>query len=241
MPIPEAKWNCKRLYGYSRTDLEAQQNAVMCWAVLAAEGWTLNAVCGLWGNVEAESGFNPWRWQGDYAVGEAAILRSDSPLIDVQSAHAYGLCQWDPAGKYINGGGNEYPGFGPNYSDRQGSLYDGTAQLLFLNSEADYSPTGSYPISYYDYKHSIADPRELGKAWLLNFERPYDQGEGAQNLRASNALWWWNFLSPETPISPSDPIEPIAPPAPPPLPPQPWDAKKSKFIFYLKPYWKRGL
>lgn len=233
MPLPEAKWNCKILYGYDKTDVEAQQNAVMCWAILGAQGWTLNAVCGLWGNVEAESGFNPWRWQSD------VVLNSSDSRIDYSSAHAYGLCQWDPAGKYIHQGGNEFPGYGPNFSDEQGSLYDGTAQMLFLDSDADYIPTASYPISYADYKHSIGDPRELAKAWLLNFERPLNQSQAAQDYRASLALWWWNFLAPQTPISPSDPVQPITPPSPPPVPPQPWDIRKSKFMFYLKPTWKQ--
>lgn len=232
MPLPSPKWNSKAIGGYDRTSVEAQQNAVMCWALLGNLGWTLNAVCGLWGNVEAESAFNPWRWQGD------TVLAEGDYRIDISTGHAYGLCQWDPAGKYINLGGRDYDGYGPNYSNKQGSLYDGTAQMHFLHYDADYIPTASYPISYSSYKSSTADPRDLAKAWLLNFERPLNQSEAAQNYRASLAYWWWNFLSEGTPITPG---EPIVPPPPPPIPPQPWDVSKSKFIFYLKPHWKRGL
>ena len=240
MALPEAKWNCKAQWGYLRESNEAKQNAVMCWAVLGAQRWTLNAVCAIWGNIEAESGFNPWRWQGEN------VQSTNSPMIGYPGGPntiGYGLFQFDPAGKYIRGGGNEYPGFGPNYSDRQGSLYDGTAQLLFVDDNATdpnvgYIPTASYPISFADFKVSTANPGDLAKAWLLNFERPADQSSGVQDYRASLALWWWDFLSQGQPIVPG---EPIIPPAPPPLPPQPWDTKKSKFIFYLKPHWKRGL
>lgn len=239
MPLPEAKWNVKVYGAFDKNQVEAQQNAVMAWALLGNLGWTLNAVCGYWGNVEAESGFNPWRWQSD------VVLSSDSPLIGYpgsgSTGHAYGLCQWDPAGKYIKAPENlyhEYAGFGPNFSDQQGSLYDGTAQVMFLNDNADYIPTPTFPMSYAEFKSSTADPRDLAKVWLLNFERPYNQSTAAQEYRAGLAYWWWNFLSQGQPIVPG---EPIVPPAPPPVPPQPWDVKKSKFVFYLKPYWKRGL
>ena len=129
-------WNCKTYGGYNRTSAEAKENATMVYSVLYSLGWTLEAVCGVLGNIEAESAYNPWRWQSD------SILPVGDPRIDYQNAHAYGLCQWDPAGKYINNGGS-YNGYGPNYSNRTGSQNDGTAQMLYLDGNADYYPTSS--------------------------------------------------------------------------------------------------
>ena len=64
-----------------------QYNAKYIWYALQNNGWTLNAVCGMLGNMQAESAINPGRWQSD-RVGNMS--------------GGYGLVQWTPATKYIN-------------------------------------------------------------------------------------------------------------------------------------------
>lgn len=236
MGLAEYTFHCAATGEFYKESRQAQENAMLAYGVLAREGWTFQAFLGFWANVGHEGGYNPWRWQGDY------VLPKDSSLIGYpggpNTGHAYGFVQWDPAGKYIYGGGRDYDSFGPNYSDEVGNVNDGWAQLLFLNDNADYIAVypWSNPMTYAQYKRSTDDPRVLVEVWLRNFERP---GTFDLEGRKATATWWWNWFTSGAPIGPDQPTPP--PPYVPPTPPTPGSLSKSKFIFYLKPYWKRGL
>lgn len=193
-------WNNKPTGAYGRESTEAYQNALQAYGILSSRGFSLLAFCGVWGNVEHESGYNPWRWQSD------VILSTDSPYIDYQSAHAYGLCQWDPASKYIDGGSG-YAGYAPNFSDRAGGANDGTAQLNFLDDTAVSSgqyfpnPSYNYQISYANYKLMQTPQYNVEyatRAWFHNYER----GTWS-NSRTQAAAYWYDVLSGVTPPTPS--------------------------------------
>ena len=189
-------WHNKNTGAYGRESAEALDNARMGYSILAARGFTLEAFCAVWGNVEHESGYNPWRWQGD------SVLPVGDPRIGYQNAHAYGLVQWDPAIKYIDGGAS-YSGYGPNYSDRQGSATDGTAQLNFLDATAVSSgqyfpnPNYNYQISYENFKAATSPQYSmewLTRAWFHNYERGTWSG-----TRVTAAQYWYDTLSGEPP------------------------------------------
>ena len=189
-------WHNKNTCAYGRESAEALDNARMGYSILAARGFTLEAFCAVWGNVEHESGYNPWRWQGD------SVLPVGDPRIGYQNAHAYGLVQWDPASKYIDGGAS-YSGYGPNYSDRQGSSNEGTAQLNFLDATAVSSgqyfpnPNYNYQISYANFKAATLNQYSmewLTRAWFHNYER----GTWS-NSRVTAAQYWYDALSGEPP------------------------------------------
>lgn len=125
-------WHVKNTGAYARTSQEALENAQEVYNVLAGLGWTLRPVCAALGNIEYESGYNPWRWQSDVVlpVGDPRI----GTIGGQNTAHAYGLCQQDPAAKYIyRTYAQSLPYFGPNYSDRQGSQKDGQPQLQYIH------------------------------------------------------------------------------------------------------------
>ena len=58
-------WHNKQTGYYSRTSTEVYDNAIMVYNILSSWGWHRSSVCALLGNMEVESGYNPWRWQGD--------------------------------------------------------------------------------------------------------------------------------------------------------------------------------
>ena len=189
-------WHNKNTGAYGRESAEALDNARTGYSILAARGFTLEAFCAVWGNVEHESGYNPWRWQGD------SVLPVGDPRIGYQNAHAYGLVQWDPASKYIDGGAS-YSGYGPNYSDRAGSAAEGTAQLNFLDATAVSSgqyfpnPNYNYQISYANFKTATLNQYSmewLTRAWFHNYER----GTWS-NSRVTAAQYWYDTLSGEPP------------------------------------------
>ena len=191
-------WHCKAKGAYARDSDEAIENAKMIYGVLSAQGWTLNAVCGVLGNIGAESGYNPWRWQSD-KIG----VSTGFPW----NGKGYGLVQFTTSGateiKYIdNPLAKQFDGYGPNFSDKDGNVNDGNAQMLYVDGYADYYSTSSYPMSYADFKVSDLDSGYLAKVWLSNYERPPDI-PSKEPVRASEAEYWYQVLSGEPPIPPT--------------------------------------
>lgn len=182
-------WHVKKYGGYDRTSTEAKENADMMRAWLNARGWTDNAIAGLLGNVSVESAYNPWRWQGD------VVLSSSDPNVDISSAHAYGLFQFDPAGKYAHSQtAAAYTGFGPNYDNVVGSTLDGEAQLRFIDEgHGGYYPTATYDLTLAQFKASMLPAESLASAWLYNYERPADPS-ATEAVRRENARYWLDYF-----------------------------------------------
>jgi len=176
----EYNWHNKNTGAYARDSIEAQENVMKMVQVLAPLGWTINAVAALAGNQAYESGFNPWRWEGDV----------------VNLSKGYGLFQYTPATKYINSSvAAGYNGFQPNYPLGAGGQDDGTAQLLFMHNNVDggYIPTSAYNLSMQQFRESTLSPDYLASAWLYNYERPLVPGATEAGRRA-DALYWYDWL-----------------------------------------------
>lgn len=180
-------WAAKKYGAYAKESDEAYQNAVEIYNLLSGElGWTLNAVCGVLGNLGRESGYNPWRWEGD-----KPLASTDTTNIATKR-QGYGFVQFTPSGKYINNA-KGYDGYGPNFSDKVGSIYDGRAQFLYINGNADYIMKPAYPLTYAEFKVSTESPYYLAGAWLYNYERPKNPAASV-NARGEMAEWWWDRL-----------------------------------------------
>lgn len=185
-------WYTKVRGGYERESLEAINNAYQILQVLSEKGWTVNAVSGILGNMDVESGYNPWRWQKDDVQSYKG-----SPWTN----HGYGLVQFTPADKYIDSEKAEmYSGFGPNFIDAEGSEFDGVAQLEFVNNNDDggYIKTDKYPLTYAQFKSSAMDAEDLASAWLYNYERP--KSYASEDARRSAAAYWYNVFNGTHPI-----------------------------------------
>lgn len=180
------QWSVAQTGGFLKESNEAIGNAYMIWNILSQLGWTVNAVCGLLGNLEVESGYNPWRYEGDNIQSMASA----------QSwGYGYGLVQFTPCRKYqFDSRAQQLFGYGPNWSDQTGSLNDGTAQLIFIDRFADYYPTSSYPETYSQFKQSNATADYLARVWIYNYERPADPSASIAQREAA-ALYWYSILS----------------------------------------------
>lgn len=182
-------WHTKEIGGYTRTSQEAYDNCLEIYGLLHSKGWTLNAVVGVLGNMESESGYNPWRWQSDIVLASTDDYRT-------QNAHAYGLVQFDPASKYIDNA-STYAGYGPKFSDTAGRNTDGVAQILFINDRADYIPIGIYP-PYNEYKVNTNTPAWNAECWFRCYERgTWDAG------RIAAAQYWFETLGGVVPPTPA--------------------------------------
>lgn len=220
-PVPAAVWHAKELYGYSRDSVEATQNAIMVYNVLCGHfGWRLNACAAVLGNMEMESGYNPWRWGWDDPLPSTDYHREGI---------GYGLVQYTPPQKYIDSSISKgAPGYAPHFSDVEGSPDDGTAQLYFL-SEADnlWYPVDPYNMDYDTFKHSTESPEYLSDVFLYTYERPADP-EATRAIRREAARFWYTYLAQ---------YDPSAPPTPTP------SSRRSKLPLWMmiSPLWKRRI
>lgn len=197
-----SEWYYKPTGEYAKESAEALSNCELIYGILSDYGWTLNAVCGVLGNIGAESVYNPWRWQND------KVLEKGSSLLD-SKLHGYGLFQFTPPKKYaLNTTAQSFAGFGVNYSNEAGSPNDGNAQLKFVNDNVDggyfVKEGATYPLTFAQYKRSTQTPEYLAKAWLHNYERPANPS-ATENKRATLARYWYNKLSGVTPPTPPTP------------------------------------
>ncbi len=169
---------------------EMQNNALCVFSYLYNAGWSLNAIAGILGNMQAESSIQPMAVQG--------YLTSETP-----PTVGYGLIQWtNSKASSVNEN--------PLWIYTNGDWYNPNKQLEFING-ADASGwiarTG-YKISYSQFKTSAESPEYLASAYLRNRERP--QNYSTENARRSQARYWYNYLYPyasggEIPPSPPDP------------------------------------
>lgn len=209
-------WHNKNTYGYLRSSAEAADNAQMVYNILYSLGWRTAAICAMLGNVESESGYNPWRWQS-----EIVLPRNDSRigiLCGSNTAHAYGLCQSDPAANYIyrTVSQNAY-GYGPNYSDSPGSPNDGSAQMVYLDwvcrQYTDGSCGGwndhylsSIPFATFAAQNdeSVYSIDQLTKIFHDGYERSSTWSTSGSTRQAA-ARFWWNYFQGYTPPTPPTP------------------------------------
>lgn len=147
-------------------------NAEYLYHAFVDSGWTLEALCGMLGNMQVESSLNPGRWEGDVVGGDP-------------TAHGYGLVQWTP---YTN-----YTDWAVNYGWSDPSVID--ANVSRINYEManglQWIPTISYPFTFGAYKDSTASPYDLALAFLANYERPANPN---QPIRGQYALEWYDYL-----------------------------------------------
>lgn len=149
---------------------EMQNNAVIVRDYMIARGWTINAICGMLGNMQSESTINPGIWQ-NLTEGSGG-------------GGGFGLVQWTP---WINF---------TNWADENGYEWDdGNAQLRWINEVTatfgQWIPTSTYNFSFANFKVSTESPEYLASAFLKNFERA---GVEVEETRRSNARAWFEFF-----------------------------------------------
>lgn len=206
-------WHCKATYDYTTStpvynypDAYGLDNCDQIYYILRSKGWSTNAICGLITCIGFESGYNPWRWQGD-------VLPTTATYNGAAGNKGYGLVQWDPGSyenyadtplhqnKYIdNPTSIHIPGYGPNFADQVGSYYEGYAQIVWLDAhgsdQGDYYSSGNYYGSleptYAGYKISTYPADYLCETWTQNFERAggtYDPDKRQKRQALAAELW----------------------------------------------------
>lgn len=219
-------WYAKPKGAYSRDSAEGMTNIFNYRSEFST--WSLESVCGMLGNVQAESGFNPWRWQGDR----------------YGTSRGYGLYQFTPASGYINLSGatpnlsveEQTSGATPEDAIRQIQAFrtnelgkwesrcwrpywndDGTwsgnplySDLWNLRSQVLSTWGSGSSISIAEFSE-VTDMYDATFIFLACFEGPRVPNLGARN---SNTSAIYTILTGDPPPTP-----PTPPPPPPPEPP----------------------
>lgn len=161
-----------------------QNNAQLVYSYFISKGWSINAICGMLGNMQSESTINPGIWQG-LTVGSGG-------------GGGFGLVQWTPWTNYTNWADNN--GYGWSSGDAQCKWIDEVTA-----SFGQWIPTSLYPMSWNEFKTSTETPQYLASAFLKNFERA---GVEVENERRTQADYWYEYLTGTTPDPPTPPIVP---------------------------------
>lgn len=165
---------------------EMQNNAQIIWDYLGTKGWSLNAVCGMLGNMQSESSINPQIWES----------------LKPNEKRGYGLTQWTPATKLIKWSGKNYM-WGNVQLDRIIWEKDNNQQW-FKNPEA---PIVNPPITFKQFSTSVLEVETLADYFLWYYEHP---AVTIQPKRAEQARYWLEFFGGggEEPPRPPDPPPP---------------------------------
>lgn len=222
-PLPETSWHCKATGYYSRTSQEAKDNATALFRQMSGYGWSLSAICGLLGNMEAECSYNPWLWEGN------KILSSTDPKLDTSRVNGYGIVQWTPPGEYVNDSAvKARPEYAPNFSDKVGKTSDPIAQLWAIQNrtvpQGQWIQKSGFRVTWEEYKANQNSPEWSAECFVRDYERPAVDPQTGELYhlarRKEAARYWYNYFDGYDPQEPEpEPEEPDLPdPTPIPVP-----------------------
>lgn len=163
---------------------EQKNNATLFYDYLGSNGLTLEAVCGILGNITHESGLNPGNKQ------------------TASTGSGWGFIQWTPSSVLTDWCKNQ-----------RYNWYDGSAQCERIVCEGEgthgaqgyWLPTTEYPYTWGQFS-SLTDVDEATKAYLYERERA---GVSALNDRLTYARAWYAYFTGQpTPPTPRPPLPP---------------------------------
>lgn len=170
-------WIAKNNY---LSESEMKNNATMFCAKMTSLGFSLNAICGMLGNIQTESNINPGIWES----------------LTYNLSRGYGLVQWTPATKYIKWCGSNWKNNGDKQCERINYECENGLQW-FSNPKA---PIVKPPISFKEFKQSTLPVETLANYFLWYYEHPYIT---IQPNRSKQALKWADFFGGVVPSVPS--------------------------------------
>ena len=181
----------KSLYNLSTYEMAANADYIRLY--LTKEGWSLEAICALLGNIEQESQFNPAAWE-----------ENNKPI----SEKGYGLVQWTPATKFFTYIGLESMNAGINEVARIAEedpkkLIDLQLEFLIVSSQ----PGGGEwltnlaigygakeKMKFEDFVKSTESPAYLCEIFHAHYERSNDL-ESVIQKRKDFAEEWYRYFT----------------------------------------------
>lgn len=191
-------------------------NAEKIYQGLIAQGYTIQSACGILGNMQTESGLSPGALDSHLSTlpnnGEHLADLTNTVMLNYaspnDSGYGTGLIQWDSYGTAHLPHGNVIASTAIRNNMQ---WYDGDLQLLRLNNEYQYDPSGGGGISgetytfWYPGNHNPRTTWQQFKNWTGSVseatdifrqcrERSSGDPTGNQNRR-DNAQYWYDYFS----------------------------------------------
>ena len=184
-------YGCQYTESHALTKGEMEINAQYIYSYLSANGWTVEAIAGILGNMQHESSINPGRWQSD----NVGAMNS-----------GYSLVQWTPAKNYIEWCGSKDPS----------KMDVALSRIMYeLENNQQYYATPSYNLTFREFTQSTDSPYTLACAFAWNYERSYvvlygteAEQEALRQKRGGAANEWYAYLTGVTPTPPTPPDNP---------------------------------
>ncbi|WP_314068564.1 phage tail tip lysozyme [uncultured Vagococcus sp.] len=142
------------------------ETATAIWKYLIAKGWSKEAIAGVLGNMQSESGIIADRWESDI-VGNMN--------------GGYGLVQWTPATKFINWANSN----GLNYRTLDAQLR--RIEWEVANNVQWWHPT----LTFKQFTQRAVSPEECASLFITYYERPANPN---QPNRQTQARAWYEKL-----------------------------------------------
>lgn len=185
---------------YGSFSNEQKHNVDKIYAIFHALGWTDNAIAGMLGNMQVESGLDP---ACSYPKIGNTMATIDNTHAENYPDNAYGLVQWKGRGS-VDPDNNQLVGYAIRYGYE---WYDGDIQMNRLTWEYqtpakfhNQTVDGVY-YTFSSYASSTSSPSILAKAWMVCYEGTYS----VLSNRQSNAEYWLTYIhSGPTPPTPDD-------------------------------------
>lgn len=134
---------------------------------LIGQGWTKNAICGMLGNMQAESTINPGIWEN---------------LDEGNLSGGFGLVQWTPATNYLDWADANGLARTDIESQIKRILYEVQNNLQWISSS----------MTFKQFTQSTDTPYNLAMDFIADYERPANPD---QPSRGDNANYWYNNLN----------------------------------------------
>lgn len=147
--------------------------------------WTNEALAGMGGNLQAESGMNPWRWQGD----------------SVSLSGGYGLPQFTPASGYISLSGT-MPNMSTSTTTPGADPADGARQMQAVDSDELHKWVGTCWRSYWSsitYSGLYQYSREILNTWGNGSSITMAQFKACTDVDAACFIWLACYEGPAVP------------------------------------------
>lgn len=154
-------------------------NAKYIYKFFTKKGWTKNAICGMLGNMYAESG-----------------IKAD--IDQIGGGGGYGLVQWTPK-RHLTDWATKN---GLNY--RTVDTQCRRIQWELENGEQFYK-TKEYPLTFKQFVKSTESVSYLAKVFVRNYERPRSPN---YEKRAQYANEWCAKVTGSGPVEPEKPVDP---------------------------------
>ena len=162
---------------------EQKHNAEIIYSYMSDNGWSINAIAALLGNMEVESTINPGIW-------ESLTTNPTSYYVNKGRWPGFGLCQWTPYQKFSEWAGT---GWKTNYDKQLERL------LWEMENGEQYYPTTNYPETFKEFSTSTKTAYYLAGAFLYNYERPASPNADDRGNRAEKWLaYLQQYVSTET-------------------------------------------